>query len=67
MRAPSPPSPDSVAWTVDDVAGFLGKSKAWVYEEVKARRLPFFRIGGSLRFRESEIRDWAEKRREGVA
>lgn len=49
-------------WTASDVARYFCVSRAWVYREVGADRLPHVRICGSLlRFRPQEIRALAAK------
>ncbi|MCL5671227.1 MAG: helix-turn-helix domain-containing protein [Acidobacteria bacterium] len=46
--------------TVDAVARHLGVSRRTVYEWVSQRRIPFYKIGGTvLRFRPGEIEQWA--------
>lgn len=44
---------------VDDVAAYLKLSRSWVYQHSASGRLPSRKIGGSLRFIPSEIREWA--------
>jgi excisionase family DNA binding protein len=41
--------------TPDDLAGILRISKTGVYRLVEKRQIPFFRVGGSLRFAKSDI------------
>ena len=41
--------------TPDDLAGILRISKTSVYRLVERRRIPFFRVGGSLRFAKSDV------------
>ena len=42
----------------EDVAAMLGVSKAWVYAEVRAGRIPCVRLGRYVRFRRESIQDW---------
>jgi excisionase family DNA binding protein len=42
----------------DDVAALLGVSKAWVYAEVRAGRMPHVKLGRYVRFRRESIEDW---------
>ncbi len=41
--------------TVKEVAAYLGKATSSVY---RMRKLPRYRVGGSIRFRLSEIKLW---------
>jgi len=41
--------------TPDELAEFLKISKSSVYRLVDERKLPFCKVGGSLRFRKSDI------------
>jgi excisionase family DNA binding protein len=41
--------------TPDDLAAYLRISKTGVYRMVEKRQIPFYRIGGSLRFAQSDI------------
>jgi len=50
-------------WRVEDVAAFLSMSKSWVYKEAEMGRLPFVRIGASLRFFPEEVRGYLERQR----
>jgi excisionase family DNA binding protein len=56
--------------TVDEVAAMLRISKGQVYEmsrertrtgEVRSNPIPSLRIGGSVRFRRSDVEAWIEK------
>lgn len=42
----------------DDVAVLLGVSKAWVYAEVRAGRMPHVKLGRYVRFRRESIAEW---------
>jgi excisionase family DNA binding protein len=42
----------------DEVAVMLGVSKAWVYAEVRAGRMPHVKLGRYVRFRRESIADW---------
>ena len=50
---------DEPLWTVEDAAHFLAVSaktvRAWQY----AHRMPFVKIGGTIRFVPDELRRWA--------
>jgi excisionase family DNA binding protein len=53
--------------TSRELGQLLGFSAAWVQDQFEAGRLPGFRIGGRLRFRESEVLDWLEAHRGPVS
>jgi len=42
--------------SVEDAAKFFGKSKNWVYREVKRENLPYFRFEGVLFFSKPALR-----------
>ena len=46
-----------------DVAEFLGISKSTLYLMVETRKLPFYKIGGSLRFKMSDVEEFLKKLR----
>ena len=53
---------DGAMWDVHDVAYFLKTTKAWVYQEQRAGRLPGVRLGGGrghLRFDPADVRLYA--------
>jgi excisionase family DNA binding protein len=52
--------------TSRELAGLLGFSTATIVDWFEAGKLPGFRIGGRLRFRESEILIWLETKRAGA-
>ncbi len=45
----------------DQLAKLLKLSKATVYRLIEKRALPFYKIGGSLRFKQNEIMEYVEK------
>jgi excisionase family DNA binding protein len=45
----------------DELAAFLGVSKPTVYRLVEKRSLPFYKIGGSLRFKSDEVMEYVGK------
>lgn len=47
--------------TPDELADFLRLSKASIYRLIDGRKIPFCKIGGSLRFRKSDIDGYIEK------
>lgn len=50
---------DEPLWTADDVARFLSVSATTVRAWQQAHRLPFIKIGGTVRFVPEDIRRWA--------
>lgn len=44
--------------TIDDVAAMLKSSRQTIYGWASRRKIPFLKVGGALRFRESEISAW---------
>ncbi len=51
--------------TPDEMAECLAVSKTTVYRLVVRRQIPFYKIGGSLRFRKEDIEKFFEERRIG--
>ena len=49
--------------TPDELADFLKVSKTTVYRLIEKRSVPFYKIGGSLRFKQSEVMEYLEKSR----
>lgn len=45
----------------DQLAKLLKLSKATIYRLIEKRALPFYKIGGSLRFKQNEIMEYVEK------
>jgi len=54
-------------WDVRRAARYLAKSASWTYREAEAGRLPFRRIGRTLRFIPSELRAWVTRQPGKVA
>jgi excisionase family DNA binding protein len=48
-----------------ELALALGMSRRWVYEQVYRHRLPAYKLGRSLAFELSAVRDWLADRRIG--
>lgn len=44
--------------TADEVAGRLRMTRAWVYSETRAERIPHLRLGRYIRYRRAAIEDW---------
>jgi excisionase family DNA binding protein len=51
--------------TAAQLADLLGFSAATVVDWSERGELPSFKVGGRLRFRESEVEAWLEQRRKG--
>jgi excisionase family DNA binding protein len=52
----------SAIWTIKDVAGYLRLKEKTVYALAARGEIPGFKIGGSWRFRQSDIDDWIEEK-----
>ncbi len=48
-------------FNVKDLAEYLKVSEKWVYERVQFSEIPYYKVGGNLRFKRSEIEYWLEK------
>ena len=44
--------------TADEVAGLLQVTKAWVYAETRAKRIPHVPLGRYVRYRRSTVLQW---------
>jgi excisionase family DNA binding protein len=44
--------------TAREVADYLGLRENWVYDHAMTGELPSYKIGGSRRFRRSEVERW---------
>jgi len=49
--------------TIDEVAGLFRVSKSTVYRMIQSRIIPFYKIGGALRFKEEEMLAYLESQR----
>ena len=56
--------PIEPAMTVRDVAKFLNVGSITVYRLVQAGELPGFKVAGSWRFQEADIRRWIEEKKQ---
>jgi excisionase family DNA binding protein len=50
-------------YSPEDLAVYLGVSKTTIYRLVEKRVIPFYKIGGSLRFKENDVNEYVEKQR----
>jgi excisionase family DNA binding protein len=55
-------APDDVI-TVAELCARLKVNRCWVYEKMRKRELPAFRMGRYLRFSWTEISKWLERRK----
>jgi excisionase family DNA binding protein len=53
--------------TSRELAAVLGFSTATIVDWAEAGKVPVFKVGGRLRFRESEVLAWLEERRAPVS
>jgi excisionase family DNA binding protein len=53
--------------TTAELAELLGFSPGTIVDWSEEGKLPSFKVGGRLRFRESEVAGWLEERRQGSA
>jgi excisionase family DNA binding protein len=58
------PMPPEKLWTVTDVAEYLGVTERTVRTWQRTRRLPYIRIGGTIRFSQREVEAWVAGRHE---
>ncbi|MGH7314708.1 MAG: helix-turn-helix domain-containing protein [Candidatus Rokuibacteriota bacterium] len=73
LRTPDPGSPEDGARTMlaeplldaPAAARLLSVRPSWVYEAVRAGRLPHLKIGRHIRFLRSDLEDWVVTRRVG--
>lgn len=57
--------PPERLWTVADVAEYLGVTERTVRTWQHSQRLPYLKIGGTVRFRPSDVRTWIDRFEEG--
>lgn len=55
-------APDDLI-TVSELCARLKVNRCWVYEKMRKRELPAFRMGRYLRFSWTEVCKWLEKRK----
>lgn len=49
--------------TPDKLAEYLGVSKTTVYRLIEKRAMPFYKIGGALRFKQEEVIEYVKNSR----
>lgn len=52
--------------TAEEVAAYLKCHPSTVYRLIKARTLPYFKIGSDYRFQKDRIQEWIAKRTQEV-
>ena len=55
---------DEALLTPAQAAGLLAVRTSWIYEAVRARRLPCVRIGRHVRFLRSDLESWVREQRD---
>ena len=53
---------ESEIMTMKEVAGYLKINEKTAYRLASARKIPGFKVGGSCRFRLSDIDNWIDKK-----
>ncbi|GLJ90303.1 helix-turn-helix domain-containing protein [Streptomyces poonensis] len=48
---------------VDEAAAYLSMSRRWMYRESRRHGLPRYYFGGKLRFKVTDLDDWAQQQR----
>lgn len=61
MGKPMSNQPDEIL-TIDEVAAFLKAGKRTVYRLAASGKLPAFKLGGTWRFRRSDLDKWIASR-----
>lgn len=54
---------DDIIFTVKTLAKYLEVSEKWIYERVQFKEIPFYKIGGHVRFSKRDITTWLETRK----
>ena len=53
--------------TVEEVAERMSVSKAWLYRQAKAGKVPHIRFGSVIRFSLDDINRWVTEHKQGMA
>jgi len=61
MTAMRTPNLDGEILTLDEVAAFLKAGKRTVYRFAQNGEIPAFKLGGTWRFRRSELERWIDQ------
>ncbi len=51
-------SEHEIIFTVPELAEYIHMSRKWIYERTCRNEIPHYKIGGSVRFRKSQIDKW---------
>lgn len=54
------PDGDSLVYNVEELAWVLSMSRGFVYKMVKEEKIPYIRIGRSVRFPKKAIGEWVK-------
>ena len=54
-------------WTVEDVARFLKISKSYAYKLAELGKIPYVKLGKSLRFDKEDVIRWFEEQKKKEA
>ncbi len=54
-------SPEDDFFDVPSLAAHLKVDASWIYQQVHARTIPFYKVGKYVRFKRSEISTWVEQ------
>lgn len=46
--------------TIEQLAELLGVKVSWIYAQTSAKKIPFLKLGGRLRFRRADVERWIE-------
>ena len=50
---------------IEQAARQLNVKVSWLYEQVRLKKVPSYRVGKFRRFRVSELEEWLQARRDG--
>ena len=48
--------------TIEELADLLGVKVSWLYGQTSAKKIPFLKLGGKLRFRRADVEGWIDGR-----
>jgi excisionase family DNA binding protein len=51
---------EDTIFDVQGLAGYLMVTKKWIYERTQFKEIPYYKIGGQLRFRKKNIDKWLD-------
>lgn len=50
--------------TVEELSQVLKVTQVWLYKLVRQKRIPFYHVEKCIRFKESEIEQWLQQRKD---